>query len=72
MDDIIANFEADCEAVGVRPTAALTAGGVNKAQWWRWKSGQFMPSMRSFAKAKAGLAALTPASDAPQKTSQAA
>jgi hypothetical protein len=58
MSEVIAEFERECEAAGVRPTAALVAGGVHPTQWWRWKTGKFMPGTRSLQKAKAGLASL--------------
>lgn len=54
MNDLVAQFEAQCIDAGVKPAEALRAGGVNKATWWRWKSGN-LPSLRCYQLALDGL-----------------
>jgi hypothetical protein len=55
MSDLLSQFEADCSAAEIAPTAALQAGGVHKTLWWKWKAGAVSPTLRNFENAKAGL-----------------
>lgn len=58
MSDPIREFEDACAAAGVSPSAAFRAGGLNPSTWFRWKSQETSPTLRSLAAAKDGLAKL--------------
>lgn len=55
MLEAVTKFEEECEAAGVRPVDALIAGGLSRSTWFRWKSGDFAPNLRSLERARAGL-----------------
>lgn len=59
MTDWIAQFERDCLAANLKPTAVLQHAGLHKSAWWRWKSGDVSPTLRSFDAACAALVELT-------------
>lgn len=58
MTDLIAEFERDCVAADIKPTAALKAGGVHPTLWPKWKSGLRGPTLKNFEAARNGLEAL--------------
>lgn len=65
MTDAIRDFEADCASAGVAPSSVLREAGMNPSTWFRWKSGEVSPTLRSFDAAKEALKRLaTPASPA--------
>lgn len=55
MNTVVSNFEQQCAAAGVKPQDALTAGGVHKTNWWRWKRGDAAPNYSTLEKANDGL-----------------
>lgn len=59
MSDLLSDFERDCAAAGVSPTAALKAGGVHPTLWSKWASGAVSPTLRNFEAARRGLLALS-------------
>lgn len=58
MSVLLDQFERDCTAIEVAPTAALKRGGVHPSLWWKWKNGDVSPTLRSFEAARAGLEAI--------------
>ena len=52
---LLAEFEKDCDAAGVPPSAALKAGGVHPSLWGKWKGGKASPTLKNFEAARAGL-----------------
>jgi len=58
MSPEIASFESDCIAAGVSPQAAFKAGGLAPSTWFRWKSNETSPTLRSLDAARQGLASL--------------
>lgn len=61
MSDLLADFERECAAAGVAPSAALKEGGVHPTLWKKWKDGGMSPTLRNFENARRGLRALTAA-----------
>lgn len=57
MSDLLTIFEQECAAADVAPAAALEAGGVHPTLWRKWKAGM-SPTLKSFERARIGLAAL--------------
>ena len=55
MSPEIIDFENQCVAAGVTPSAAVEAGGLNPSTWFRWRNGASSPNLRSFAAARCGL-----------------
>lgn len=59
MSDLLSDFERDCAAAGVLPSAALRAGGVHPSLWAKWKKdrgdGGVSPTLRNFEAARRGL-----------------
>lgn len=37
MSKLIAQFERDCAAHGLRPVDVVRASGVDVSLWWKWK-----------------------------------
>lgn len=62
MSDLLTDFERDCAAADVAPSAALKEGGVHPSLWAKWKKdkdeGGVSPTLRNFEAARAGLAAI--------------
>jgi hypothetical protein len=58
MSDLLADFERDCSAANVAPSAALRAGGVHPSLWKKWKDGAVSPTLRNFEAARRGLGQL--------------
>ena len=69
MSDLINEFERDCESAGVKPATVLKAADVHPSLWWKWKSGNVSPTLKSFEAARRKLDELTaeqpPQSDRP-------
>ena len=55
MSDPIDDFERDCAAANLAPTAVLREAGLNASTWFRWKSGAVSPTLRSFDAARSAL-----------------
>ena len=55
-----AEIEARAKAAGQSVSAVLLFAGVNRATWWRWKTGKFQPRASSMARINIALAYLTP------------
>ena len=55
MSETVRAFEADCTTAGLSPAAVLKEAGMNPSTWFRWKSGEVSPTLRSFEAAKAAL-----------------
>lgn len=45
---LLDQFEAACTTAEIRPTAVLKAANLHHSLWWKWKSGQVSPTLRSF------------------------
>lgn len=58
MSDLLTDFEVDCKAADVAPSAALKEGGVHPSLWGKWKSGAVSPTLRNFEAARRGLDAI--------------
>lgn len=58
MSDLLSQFERDCQAADIAPTAALREGGVHPTLWKKWKDGKSSPTLRNFEAARAGLTVL--------------
>lgn len=58
MANLISDFERDCKAADVAPTAALRAGGVHPSLWSKWKTRGVSPTVRNFEAALRGLESL--------------
>lgn len=55
VDQLITEFEAECEAASVKPHVVLKAAGVHTSLWWKWKEGKVSPSLRNFEAARRAL-----------------
>lgn len=61
---LIEQFEADCERAGVKPSAVVKRAGMAASTWFRWKSGEVSPTVRSLDAARDALdKAISEASD---------
>lgn len=58
MSDLLTEFEAECAAADVAPSAALKEGGVHPSLWGKWKDGKVSPTLRNFESARRGLMTL--------------
>jgi hypothetical protein len=56
--DLVLQFERECAAADIRPTAALKTGGVHPTLWKKWRDGSASPTLRNFDAARAGLQVL--------------
>lgn len=63
MSDLLADFERDCDAAGVKPTAVLKAAKIHTSLWWKWKADKTSPTLRNFEAAKNKLAEMREAKD---------
>jgi hypothetical protein len=66
MSDLLADFERDCAAADIAPSAALKEGGVHPTLWKKWRDGDVSPTLRNFESARRGLAALIERKDHPR------
>lgn len=52
---LLADFDARCVTVGVKPTAVLKAAGIHPTLWPKWREGGVSPTLRNFEAAVAKL-----------------
>jgi len=53
-------IESRAQDAGLTITGLLTLAGINRATWWRWKTGRFAPRAASLARINIALACSTP------------
>lgn len=64
MSNLIAEFERDCVAADLAPTAVLKAASVHPSLWKKWKEGRVSPTLRNFEAARNKLEELARKQDA--------
>jgi hypothetical protein len=55
-DPRVLQFEQDCIAAGTTPEAVVTAAGLHRSAWFRWKGGNVFPNMRNWDAVHSALA----------------
>lgn len=63
MSDLLTQFEQECAAAQIAPVDALSAGGVHRSLWLKWKRGK-SPTLKNFEAARRGLHSLIHSADA--------
>jgi hypothetical protein len=53
-------IETQAAKIGLPIAGLLTLAGINRATWWRWKTGRFAPRAASLARINIALACSTP------------
>lgn len=51
----VAEFISACDAAGVSADDVVKLAGIHKSVWYRWKNGDFAPSMKNLDAAHAAL-----------------
>ena len=52
-------IEQEAAKIGLSIPGVLTLAGINRATWWRWKTGRFAPRASSVAKIRETLKSIS-------------
>ena len=52
----IVAFADDCARAGLDPLTVLAEAGVHRSHWFRWRSGEFSPSLKNLDRVTEALA----------------
>ena len=53
----IRQFALDCRAAGTSPEDVLHLAGLHRSAWFRWRRGEFSPTLKTWDRVQEALAA---------------